>query len=196
VFLATKVSPRHFRRADVIRAAEQSLRRLDTEYIDLYQLHWPNYTVSIEETMAAMEELVETGKVRFIGVSNFSAREIAKAQATLLKNRIVSNKVRYNIVDPALLFPCFGVTWEFLSPEPAAQRHPIKDNSGHRASENWEPIRIEFWRRSSRHGSRGQKVAAVLDNGTCCGEHLRNSPAARSALDVFGREPPRRLSLP
>lgn len=99
VFLATKVSPRHFRRPDVIRAAEESLRRLNTDYIDLYQLHWPNYSVPIGETMAAMEELVETGKIRFIGVSNFSAREIAKAQATLLKNRIVSNQVRYNIRD-------------------------------------------------------------------------------------------------
>src|ERR1017187_10284944 len=71
VFLATKVSPRHFRRPDVIRAAEQSLRRLNTDYIDLYQLHWPNYSVPIGETMAAMEELVETGKIRFIGLSNF-----------------------------------------------------------------------------------------------------------------------------
>lgn len=99
VFLATKVSPRHFRRADVIQAAEQSLKRLNTDYIDLYQLHWPNYMVPIAETMAAMEELVEAGKIRFIGVSNFSAHEIAKAQATLTKNRIISNQVRYSIVD-------------------------------------------------------------------------------------------------
>ena len=73
VFVATKVSPRHFRRSDVIRSAEASLRRLKTDYIDLYQLHWPNYAVPIEETMAAMEKLVESGKIRFIGVSNFSA---------------------------------------------------------------------------------------------------------------------------
>lgn len=99
VFLATKISPRHFRRQDVIRAAEQSLKRLNTDYIDLYQLHWPNYTVPIAETMAAMEELVETGKVRFIGVSNFSAREIEKAQATLSKSKIVSNQVPYSLVD-------------------------------------------------------------------------------------------------
>jgi len=99
LFIATKVSPRHFRRADVIRAAEQSLKRLHTDYIDLYQLHWPNYTVPIAETMAAMEELVEAGKIRFIGVSNFSAQEITKAQAALVKSRIVSNQVRYNIVD-------------------------------------------------------------------------------------------------
>ena len=99
VFLATKVSPRHFRRAELIAAAERSLRRLRTDYIDLYQLHWPNYTVPIGESMAAMEELVEAGKVRFIGVSNFSVRELKKAQAALTKNRIVSNQVRYSLID-------------------------------------------------------------------------------------------------
>ncbi len=99
VFLATKVSPRHFRRLDVIRSAEQSLRRLSTDYIDLYQLHWPNYHVPIGETMAAMEELVASGKIRFIGVSNFSEREMERAQATLSKNQIVSNQVRYSLVE-------------------------------------------------------------------------------------------------
>ena len=99
VFVATKVSPRHFRRSDVIRSAEASLRRLKTDYIDLYQLHWPNYAVPIEETMAAMEKLVESGKIRFIGVSNFSAAELRQAQANLSKNRIVSNQVRYSLVD-------------------------------------------------------------------------------------------------
>ena len=99
VFLATKVSPRHFRREEVIRAAESSLRRLQTDHIDLYQLHWPNYTVPIAETMGAMEELVGMGKVRFIGVSNFSAREIEKAQVSLSKAKIVSNQVRYSLVD-------------------------------------------------------------------------------------------------
>ena len=99
VFLASKISPRHFRRRDVLRAAEESLKRLKTDYMDLYQLHWPNYAVPIAETMAAMEDLVEAGKIRFIGVSNFSAREMEKAQAALSKNRIVSNQVRYSLVD-------------------------------------------------------------------------------------------------
>jgi len=99
IFLATKVSPRHFRRPDLIRAADQSLKRLSTDYIDLYQMHWPNYSVPIGETMAAMEELVKAGKIRFIGVSNFSAKEIDRAQRCLSSNKIVSNQVRYSLVD-------------------------------------------------------------------------------------------------
>lgn len=98
IFLATKVSPRHFRYADVFRAADQSLRRLGTEYIDLYQLHWPSVDVPIEETMAAMDRLVAVGKVRFIGVSNFSVAQFKGAQAAT-ENKIVSNQVRYNLAD-------------------------------------------------------------------------------------------------
>jgi len=102
VFLATKVSPRHFRHRDLLLAADRSLQRLRTDYIDLYQLHWPNYLVPIEETMAAMERLVELGKIRFIGVSNFSVSELRKGQAALSKNRIVSNQVRYNLVERSI----------------------------------------------------------------------------------------------
>src|ERR1700730_14071645 len=81
VLLASKLSPRHFRENDVIKAAECSLRQLNTDYLDIYQLHWPNYKVPIGETMSAMERLVETGKVRFIGVSNFTVAEMRRAQA-------------------------------------------------------------------------------------------------------------------
>ena len=97
IFLASKVSPRHFRYKDVIKAAECSLKQLQTDYLDLYQLHWPNYTVPIAETMAAMESLVETGKTRFIGVSNFTVAEMRRAQAQLSKARIASNQVRYSL---------------------------------------------------------------------------------------------------
>jgi diketogulonate reductase-like aldo/keto reductase len=110
VFLASKVSPAHFRHPALLLAAERSLQRLRTDYIDLYQLHRPNYTVPIQETMAAMEQLVEQGKIRFIGVSNFSVAELKKAQAVLSKYKIVSNQVRYSLVErtinPELLRYC------------------------------------------------------------------------------------------
>ncbi len=99
VFLATKAAPRNFRRKDLIAAAERSLRLLGTDYIDLYQLHWPNYAVPIAETMSAMEELADAGKIRFIGVSNFYVPDLRRAQAALRKHRIVSNQVRYSLVE-------------------------------------------------------------------------------------------------
>jgi len=99
VFLATKVLPRNFRRHDLIAAAERSLRRLGTDHIDLYQLHWPNLAIPIEEPMRGMEELVDAGKVRFIGVSNFSVRDLVNAQAALSRQRIVVNQVRYSLIE-------------------------------------------------------------------------------------------------
>ena len=99
MFLATKVRPGNFRRPKLIAAAERSLERLGTDYIDLYQLHWPNETVTIEETMQGMSELADSGKIRFIGASNFSVRQLQKAQAALPKYRIVSNQVRYSLIE-------------------------------------------------------------------------------------------------
>ncbi len=99
VFLATKVLPRNFKRRDLIAAAERSLRRLGTDHIDLYQLHWPNLTIPIEEPMSGMERLVDAGKVRFIGVSNFSVADLIRAQVALGTRRIVSNQVRYSLIE-------------------------------------------------------------------------------------------------
>jgi len=70
VFIATKVSGEHLRYDDVLRAAEASLRRLDTNYLDLYQIHWPNSSIPIQETMRAMETLVDRGLVKYPIVSN------------------------------------------------------------------------------------------------------------------------------
>jgi diketogulonate reductase-like aldo/keto reductase len=97
VFVATKVSGGHLRHADVLRAAENSLRRLNTDYIDLYQIHWPNAQVPIRETMRAMEALVATGQVKYIGVSNFSTAQLREAQASMQHYPIVSNQVLYSL---------------------------------------------------------------------------------------------------
>ena len=97
VFLATKVSGSHLHYDQVMSAAENSLARLGVDHIDMYIVHWPNSRVPIAETMGAMEDLVEHGKVRYIGVSNFSVRELRDAQNVMRKHRIVSNQVLYNL---------------------------------------------------------------------------------------------------
>ncbi len=66
-------------RAYIMRAVEGSLRRLRTDYIDLYQLHTPDPVTPIEETLEALSEIVRAGKVRYIGHSNFSGLQLAKA---------------------------------------------------------------------------------------------------------------------
>jgi aryl-alcohol dehydrogenase-like predicted oxidoreductase len=66
-------------RAHLIRACEDSLRRLDTDYIDLYQTHWFDADTPIDETLAALDDLVCAGKVRYVGCSNYPAWRLAKA---------------------------------------------------------------------------------------------------------------------
>ena len=102
VFLASKVSPSHFEHDQVLKSAERSLERLGVDRMDLYQLHWPNSRVPIGETMKAMEKLVRDGKIRHIGVSNFSVEQMREAQQSLSMERIVSNQVEYSLVDRSI----------------------------------------------------------------------------------------------
>jgi aryl-alcohol dehydrogenase-like predicted oxidoreductase len=82
-------------------AVESSLRRLGTDWIDLYQLHAPDARTPIAETLAAMTELVHEGKVRYIGCSNFSAWQVADAEWTARSNgseRFISAQNHYNLL--------------------------------------------------------------------------------------------------
>ncbi|MEM2940933.1 MAG: aldo/keto reductase [Thermoproteota archaeon] len=97
LFIATKVWLTNLHYPSVLKAAERSLRRLGCSYIDLYQIHWPNPRVPIEETMRAMSRLVDEGKVRHVGVSNFSLEQLKKAQEALSNHEIVSNQVEYSL---------------------------------------------------------------------------------------------------
>ncbi|HUI23978.1 MAG TPA: aldo/keto reductase [Nitrososphaerales archaeon] len=98
IFLATKVWPNHLRRDALVKAFNGSLRRLGTSYIDLYQIHWPNPTVPIKDTMAAMEQLVGEGKLRHIGVSNFNLKQIQEAQSALSKSELSSVQLDYSLI--------------------------------------------------------------------------------------------------
>lgn len=99
VFVATKVAPEHLHYDDVLKSCAASLRRLGLKQVDLYQVHWPNPRIPISETMAALEKLVEEGKTRYIGVSNFSVDEFEQAQTSLKKYELVSNQVSYSFFD-------------------------------------------------------------------------------------------------
>ncbi|HPG00740.1 MAG TPA: aldo/keto reductase [Kiritimatiellia bacterium] len=98
VFISTKFSPDHCRSQEVKKALEGSLRRLKTDHVDLYQIHWPSPSVTLDETVGAMLELKAAGKVRFLGVSNFTVEDMMKARA-LSGDQIVSNQIEYNLVD-------------------------------------------------------------------------------------------------
>jgi len=98
VFVASKFSPQHSSYSQVISAAEGSLKRLGTDYIDLYQVHWPNPAIPIAETMGALDKLMEDGKILRVGVSNFNGREF-RAASTVLNAPIFSNQVEYSLFD-------------------------------------------------------------------------------------------------
>ncbi|ERJ57993.1 aldo/keto reductase [Sphingobacterium paucimobilis] len=80
----------------VIKETEASLKRLKTDYIDLLQLHWPDVTTPIAETMEALEILIQQGKIRAAGVSNYTTEQVKEARHTL---PIVSNQVPYSMLN-------------------------------------------------------------------------------------------------
>ena len=80
----------------VIKECEDSLRRLGTDYIDLYQIHWPDITTPVAETMEALAQLLKQGKIRAAGVCNYSATLMAEVEKTLT---LASNQVPYSMVE-------------------------------------------------------------------------------------------------
>ncbi|KRT17381.1 aldo/keto reductase [Pedobacter ginsenosidimutans] len=80
----------------VIYECEQSLKRLGTDYIDLYQIHWPDITTPISETFEAVNKLIEQGKVRYAGVCNYNIAQLKEADQTL---EIISNQIPFSMVN-------------------------------------------------------------------------------------------------
>jgi aryl-alcohol dehydrogenase-like predicted oxidoreductase len=88
-------------RRHIMKAVENSLRRLQTDYLDLYQAHWPDNKTPIEETLRAFDELIKQGKVRHIGASNYAAWELMQALWVSDRNglaRFDSLQPHYNLV--------------------------------------------------------------------------------------------------
>jgi diketogulonate reductase-like aldo/keto reductase len=96
LFIASKALGHHLRRRDLIAACEGSLRRLGTDYLDLYMIHHPNDEIPIAETMEGMDELARRRLIRHVGVSNFRPERLAAAQA-VSPRKIVANQVHYSV---------------------------------------------------------------------------------------------------
>ena len=93
--ICTKASPEHHRHVDLIQACENSLRRLRTDYIDLYLLHWPNHAIGFEEPAGALEKLRDQGKVRHIGVANFAKHDL---KDFLSRCRVEADELPYSLL--------------------------------------------------------------------------------------------------
>lgn len=98
LFIVSKVTPSNLSYKDVLRSAENSLRRLDMSYLDLYLIHWPSSGISLSESFRALNQLVREGRVRYIGVSNFDVRLMKQARAES-ETPIFTNQVSYSLTD-------------------------------------------------------------------------------------------------
>ena len=98
LFITSKVWHTNLSYPAILRACENSLRRLDTDYLDLYLIHWPNSAVPLEETFKGLNELVETGKVRHLGVSNFDL-DLLEQACQLSATPLVTDQVPYSVLN-------------------------------------------------------------------------------------------------
>jgi myo-inositol catabolism protein IolS len=193
VVIATKVSPSNLSGDAVRQACERSLQRLKTDYVDLYQIHWPSRTVPPAETMEALETLREHGKVRAIGVSNFGVQDLSDLLAIgwcetnqlpySLLGRAIEYHIRQQCVDEGIGILCYSplaqglLTGKFSSPDDvpegrARTRHFSKD------------------RPQARHGEAGceAEMFAAIERIRCISDSV-HEPMAKLALAWLHHQP-------
>jgi 2,5-diketo-D-gluconate reductase B len=95
LFLTSKVKPSNLKYDDVINACKKSLNKLETKYLDLYLIHWPNFQIPLTETFKAFEYLVNIGMVKSIGISNFTTKLVTEA-IKASKLPIVTNQIEFH----------------------------------------------------------------------------------------------------
>jgi len=97
LIISTKFMPITIRPSSSIRALQKSLNRLQTSYIDIYFIHWPNPILPLGKTLHHLESMVDEGLIRFIGVSNFSKKRFQTAQQKIRSHRIQLNQINYSM---------------------------------------------------------------------------------------------------
>jgi len=185
VFLVSKVYPHHGDRAGVRAACERSLRRLKTDRLDLYLLHWRG-AVPLEETLDAFARLRDEGKILDFGVSNFDLDDMQ--QATTLSQGVAANQVLYNLARR-------GIEWDLLpwcrkQGIPVMAYSPLESNAAEQAPLLGRP---QLRTVAARHGVTPAQVALawlLRQDGVVTipkavqPAHVR---ANRAALDVAPR---------
>ncbi|NHJ87094.1 MAG: aldo/keto reductase [Asgard group archaeon] len=96
--IVTKVSHDHLSYKGIIKAANKSLERLQTDYIDLYLLHWPWAYSPISESAKALDDLINEGKIRYVGISNFQNALVQELIDNLQNGDVIANEIEYNLV--------------------------------------------------------------------------------------------------
>ncbi|TWI53340.1 diketogulonate reductase-like aldo/keto reductase [Pseudomonas duriflava] len=122
VFLVSKVYPHNATRTGTVQACERSLRRLGTDYIDLYLLHWRGQ-VPLPETVEAFEQLRQQGKIRHWGVSNFDLDDMLE----LADDRCAANQVLYNLAFRGIEFDL--LPWSIRQPMPVMAYCPLSQGN-------------------------------------------------------------------
>lgn len=173
VFLTTKLSPRNAGYDDAIESAKASLERLDTPYVDLLLLHWPNPLVSVSKTMAAMDRLVERGLVYNVGVSNFPQVFLDRARSAAA-TPIVTNQVQFHPYRPqrGMLEYCQSEGMFLTAYSPLARGRALEDDDVQRLAEAYDrtPAQVVL-RWATQH-----RGVVVIPNSTS-EEHLRENLA-------------------
>lgn len=171
--LETGASRRH-----IMQAAEASLKRLNTDYIDLYQLHTPDLSTPIEETMRALTDLVKQGKVRYVGCSNFSGWQLVEANLIAKSEGLeefISAQNRYSLLSrdiehdlmPAAkkygagILPFFPLESGLLTGKYKRDKAPQKGTRWH-AWKDRAAMADAFW--SESRFDKVQKLQEICDN--------------------------------
>lgn len=169
--MSDEVNDAGLSRHHIIRACEASLRRLNTDWIDLYQLHERDGLTPPEETMAALEHLVSSGKVRYIGASNFAAWQV----------------VKYDAVAAARDWPTFvsqQIHYSLLSRDAEFELIPMSIDEG-LGNLIWSPLAGGMLSgKYTRQGAKGKKRYAKLDETTEPPVH--DVDALYDLVDVIG----------
>jgi diketogulonate reductase-like aldo/keto reductase len=127
IFLTTKVKPDNFSPTDLLDSSRESLRKLQTDHVDLLLLHWPNPNIPLEDTLAALQQLQDEGATRHIGISNFPPLQAAQAAAQV---KIFCNQVEYHpfLAQSKLLAQAAELDYMLTAYSPIARGKVIGDD--------------------------------------------------------------------